>query len=211
MNREFVFERDTGIMFQRAKMPEQPFKLKNNQFTKIPRLESVSAEEYNRQFEEMIRSMPKNLAYSDKFGTEDIIPPGLSQRKSRTAEKHRSAEKLQPAEKAPLVREVPKPVENQPEPVKEIQKKETPKKEVLPNPEQKPKKPVQEDEQIVFYTGYDSQTNPFTDDSPKDKEFVIGESAKKAKPSNFTERFKQTFHKLFSTPAEDEFPDDSFE
>ncbi len=200
MNREFVFERDSGILFQRAKLPEQPYKLKNNQFTRIPRLESVSAEEYNRQFEEMIRSMPKNLAYSDKFGTENIIPPGLSARRPKPAEKTRPVEKPQP------VREVPKPVEIQPEPVKETVKLET-----TPPPKPEPQKaePKHEEENIVFYTGYNEpEINPFTDNGAKDKEILIDNKSKpKTKPGKFTDRFKQTFHKLFSTPAEDEFPD----
>ena len=198
MNREFVFERDSGILFQRAKLPEQPYKLKNNQFTKIPRLESVSAEEYNRQFEEMIRSMPKNLAYSDKFGTENIIPPGLSARKPKPAEKPRT-ERPQP------VREVQTPVEVQPAPVKEVIKEETP----PPKPEPQKAEPKHEEENIVFYTGYNEpQINPFTDTAAKDQEILIDNKNKhKAKQGSFTDRFKQTFHKLFSTPAEDEFPD----
>ena len=194
MNREFVFERDSGILFQRAKMPEQPYKLKINQFTKIPRLESVSAEEYNRQFEEMIRSMPKNLAYSDKFGTENIIPPGLSSRKPKPVEK-------------------PRPVREVQTPVQKKKKKEVVKEEALPKPQPKPEpkkpEPKQEDENIVFYTGYNEpEVNPFTDTAAKDKEIFIDNQTKpKAKSGKFTDRFKQTFHKLFSTPAEDEFPD----
>lgn len=112
MNREFVFERDTGIMFQRAKMPEQPFKLKNNQFTNIPRLESVNAEEYNRQFEELIQSMPKNLAYSAKFGKEDIIPPGVSPR----TPKHNT----KPVEKDEPLKEIKRLLQNLPSPKKSL-------------------------------------------------------------------------------------------
>ena len=178
MNKEFVFERDTGIMFQRAKVPEQPLKLKNNQFTNIPRLESVNAEEYNRQFEEMIRSMPKNLAYSAKFGTESIIPPGVSSKTPRH----------QPQKPAP------KPV-SKPAPKPEPQKSEP---------------PVQDDEPIVFYTGYEqTESDPFNDSS-RNKEIIIKGETKK-QTGSFKDRFVNTFHKLFSTPAEDEFPDDSFE
>ena len=192
MNREFVFERDSGILFQRAKIPEQPYKLKNNQFTRIPRLESVSAEEYNRQFEEMIRSMPKNLAYSDKFGTENIIPPGLSSKRPKPVEKPKPA--------PPPVREMQKP-----EPAKEVIKESTP----PPNPEPKKAEPKPEAENIVFYTGYNEpEINPFTDNAAKDKQILIDDKNKpKAKQGKFADRFKQTFHKLFSTPAEDEFPD----
>ena len=169
MNREFVFERDTGIMFQRAKMPEQPFKLKNNQFTNIPRLESVNAEEYKRQFEELIQSMPKNLAYSAKFGKEDIIPPGVSPR----TPKHNT-----------------KPVEKD-EPLTE------------------PAPPEQNDEPIVFYTGYEQESNPLSEEF-KNKEIII-EGEKKKPTGSLRERFMNTFHKLFSTPAEDEFSNSDFE
>ena len=46
--KDFVFERDTGIEFQHAKPTEQPFKLSKNQFTVIPKLESVKAEDCAR-------------------------------------------------------------------------------------------------------------------------------------------------------------------
>ncbi len=206
MNREFVFERDTGIMFQRAKMPEQPFKLKNNQFTNIPRLESVNAEEYNRQFEELIQSMPKNLAYSSKFGKEDIIPPGVS---SRTP-KHNT----RPAEKEEPLKEIKKTVTKSPEPEKIIPQPEPVKPETKPEPKPEPKKaeptpPEKNDEPIVFYTGYEQESNPLSEEF-KNKEIII-EGEKKKPTGSFKERFINTFHKLFSTPAEDEFSNSDFE
>ena len=198
MNKEFVFERDTGIMFQRAKVPEQPLKLKNNQFTNIPRLESVNAEEYNRQFEEMIRSMPKNLAYSAKFGTENIIPPGVS---SKT-----------PRRQPPKPVEVERPLKETKKPATAIPQQEKPVVE-KPEPKPEPKKsepPVKDDEPIVFYTGYEqTESDPFND-TGRNKEIIIKGEAKK-QTGSFRDRFINTFHKLFSTPAEDEFPDDSFE
>ncbi len=206
MNKEFVFERDTGIMFQRAKVPEQPLKLKNNQFTNIPRLESVNAEEYNRQFEEMIRSMPKNLAYSAKFGTESIIPPGVSSKTPRH----------QPQKPAAIERpakEIKKSAAVISEPEKTVIEKPAPKPVSKPAPKPEPKKsepPVQDDEPIVFYTGYEqTESDPFNDSS-RNKEIIIKGETKK-QTGSFKDRFVNTFHKLFSTPAEDEFPDDSFE
>jgi len=227
MNNEFVFERDTGIMFQRARIPEQPLKPKNNQFTVIPRLESVNAEEYNRQFEELIQSMPKNLAYSSKFGTESIIPPGVSSRSSRhqparrPAETAVSAETPKPSEIEAPLREAGKPAEktaepeNKPVPRPEPRRTEPAPVKAKPAPKkpepQKPEPPAKEEEPIVFYTGYEQQSasDPFNAES-SDKEIII-QGGKKKQTGSFKERFVSTFHKLFSTPAEDEFPDDSFE
>lgn len=53
------FERETGIAFERPLERQSPIVPMNTSFTQIPRLESVNAEEYNRQYEEMMRSMPK--------------------------------------------------------------------------------------------------------------------------------------------------------
>ena len=208
MNREFVFERDTGIMFQRVKMPEQPLKPKNNQFTIIPRLESVNAEEYNKQFEELIQSMPKNLAYSAKFGKEDIIPPGVSPRtpkhNAKPAEKFRTEEKEEP------LKEIKKTVAKSPEPEKITPPPEPVKAEPKPEPKKtEPAPPVQNDEPIVFYTGYEQESSPLSEEF-KNKEIII-EGGKKKPAGSFKERFVNTFHRLFATPAEDEFSNNDFE
>ena len=65
---EFMFERDSGIIFEHARESRQPIQPMFSSFTKVPRLEDVNAEEYNKQYEEMKKSMPKNQAYAQRFG-----------------------------------------------------------------------------------------------------------------------------------------------
>lgn len=50
---EFVFERDTGIIFERAVTGPQSYKGNITPLTAIPRLESVNANDYNKKIEEM--------------------------------------------------------------------------------------------------------------------------------------------------------------
>ena len=202
--KDFVFERDTGIEFQHAKPTEQPFKLSKNQFTVIPKLESVKAEEYNKKFEEMRLSMPKNLAYAGKFGKETIIPPGVSSRKPQPQQKDIPEIKSEPAPKAPAaVKETitlpPQNTNKSPAP---------PPKEQLPKPpatvttKTEPEKPPVQEEPIVFYTGYEAEKDPFNDDTYKNQEFVI-ENNDKQKNTSIREKIKNTFHKLFSSSAEE--------
>ena len=63
-----MFERDSGIIFEHARESRQPIQPMFSSFTKVPRLEDVNAEEYNKQYEEMKKSMPKNQAYAQRFG-----------------------------------------------------------------------------------------------------------------------------------------------
>ena len=184
--KDFVFERDTGIEFQHAKPTEQPFKLSKNQFTVIPKLESVKAEEYNKKFEEMRLSMPKNLAYAGKFGKETIIPPGVSSRKPQPQQKDIPEIKSEPAPKAPA----PPPKEQLPKPPATV------------TPKTEPEKPPVQEEPIVFYTGYEAEKDPFNDDTYKNQEFVI-ENNDKQKNTSIRDKIKNTFHKLFSSSAEE--------
>ena len=49
----FVFERDTGIIFEHAAKSQSPVQKSVTPFTNIPRLESVNAEDYNKKIEEL--------------------------------------------------------------------------------------------------------------------------------------------------------------
>ena len=202
--KDFVFERDTGIEFQHAKPTEQPFKLSKNQFTVIPKLESVKAEEYNKKFEEMRKSMPKNLAYAGKFGKESIIPPGVSSKNPQPQPQDIPETKAEPAPKAPAaVKETitlpPQNTNKAPAPPP----KEQPPKPAAPTVQKtEPEKPLVKDEPIVFYTGYESEKDPFNDDTYKSQEFVI-ENADKQKNISIKDKIKQTFQKLFSSSAEE--------
>ena len=64
-----AFEQESGIVFERAPVPPREVVPMQTAFTEIPRLESVTAEEYHRQYEEMKKSMPKNHAYAQRFST----------------------------------------------------------------------------------------------------------------------------------------------
>ncbi len=210
--KDFVFERDTGIEFQHARPNEQPFKITKNQFTVIPRLESVKAEEYNKKFEEMRKAMPKNLAYAGKFGRESVIPPGVSTRKNQPEVSEKPEIKNKPEIKETPVSQntVPAPAVKEtapPPPSKNIVKTPAPKNEpdIKPAPVQKsePEKTAAQDEPVIFYTGYESEKDPFNDDTYKSQEFVI-ENDNKQKNASFRDKIKQTFHKLFSSSAEEE-------
>ncbi len=50
---EFVFERDTGIIFEKAISPANTFTANITPLTSIPKLESVNANDYNKQAEEL--------------------------------------------------------------------------------------------------------------------------------------------------------------
>lgn len=221
---EFVFERDSGIVFEHAQPSDQPFQLKNNQFTTIPKLESVNAETYNKQFEEMRKAMPKNLAYSGKFGTSDIIPPAVSSKPS--AKSPSPVQPPKPPVTPPPV--TPKPVapvkpavSSKPTtpvqattpvkptaPAKPVPEK-TVSKPVSETPKPKKQSPVKkaEEEKIEFYTGYQPEKDPFSDETYKNQEMLIKDHKKEPEAVSFKEKFKRTFKKLFATTAEDEYVD----
>ena len=58
-----MLDRDSDIIYEVAPKPRQEIKPLKSDFTNIPRLESVKADEYNNQYDEMKKSMPKNQAY----------------------------------------------------------------------------------------------------------------------------------------------------
>ncbi len=57
---EFVFERDTGIIFERAIIPSESYVGNITPLTSIPRLESVNANDYNKLIEEMHKQSAEN-------------------------------------------------------------------------------------------------------------------------------------------------------
>ena len=114
----------------------------------------------------------------------------------------------------PPVQYIKKAVAKSPEPEKITPPPEPIKAETQPEPKPEPKKtepapPEQNDEPIVFYTGYEQENNPLSEEF-KNKEIII-EGGKKKPAGSFKERFVNTFHRLFATPAEDEFSNNDFE
>ena len=72
---KFSFERDCGIIFEHPLPKKNPIIPMQTVFTRIPRLDSVNAEEYNARYEEMIKTMPKNHAYAQRFSNANIPQP----------------------------------------------------------------------------------------------------------------------------------------
>ena len=95
---EFMFERDSGIIFEHARESKQPIEPIYSKFTNIPRLESVNAEEYNRQYDEMRKSMPKNQTYAQRFTSASSEPakePAVQQNAEAPANEAPKAQKPQ--------------------------------------------------------------------------------------------------------------------
>ena len=82
---KFSFERDCGIVFEHPLPKKNPIIPMQTVFTRIPRLDSVNAEEYNAKYEEMIKNMPKNHAYAQRFSNSNIPQPFVE-----TARPHRT-------------------------------------------------------------------------------------------------------------------------
>ncbi|MBQ9461671.1 MAG: hypothetical protein IJU51_07155, partial [Clostridia bacterium] len=146
-------------------------------FTNIPRLESVSAEDYNKEYEQMKKSMPRNHVYAQRFSASDVPQPFV---------------------------EIPKPIKNsepQQEKVQESSEPEQAPEEEKSKPAKRvwtTEKPETEDDGLIeFYTGYDQSEDPFANTN-NDQEVVIKDHKKKSGES-IGQRFRKSFGKLFSS------------
>ncbi len=146
---EFMFERESGIIFEHAQKPKQSVQPMKTAFTNIPRLESVNAEEYNRQYEEMKKSMPKNQAYAQRFT---------------------GAQSSQPTAK-------PAVPETKTEPVQSVNNKAKTKKPVKKNGSKKTPLQKKSDDVIEFYKGYEEE-DPFTNQAYQNEEILIKDHKK---------------------------------
>ena len=177
------FERETGIAFERPLERQSPIVPMNTSFTQIPRLESVNAEEYNRQYEEMMRSMPKNHAYAQRFSTQEVSQPAAQEPEPETDEPiFAETDVTAPTEQtAPAPLEEPDEMPMQPE-------EEVPAK----TPEEEP----QQTSSFSFYQGYEEE-DPFSE-LPKGEEVIIKDHKKKSSIP-FGERLKRSLGKLFAS------------
>ena len=177
------FERETGIAFERPLERQSPIVPMNTSFTQIPRLESVNAEEYNRQYEEMMRSMPKNHAYAQRFSTQEVSQPAAQETEPETDEPtFAETDVTAPTEQtAPAPLEEPDEMPMQPE-------EEVPAK----TPEEEP----QQTSSFSFYQGYEEE-DPFSE-LPKGEEVIIKDHKKKS-GIPFAERLKRSLGKLFAS------------
>ena len=169
----FDFERESGIVFERAK-PQEPVVPKRNEFTTIPRLESVSAEEYNQQFEEM---------------------------KKAAAEAAEKAKAKMIAEQETQVVSAPTPYEKKfgskkPVNIKaaSVDRKASSAKEETQN---KPNSSAD------FYQGYDPTADPFANEAYKTEEMLIGEQKKKKSGDSVGSKLKKSLEKLLSSEEDD--------
>lgn len=189
-----MMDRDSDIIYEVAPKPRQEIKPLKSDFTNIPRLENVKADEYNSQYDEMKKSMPKNQAYTQKFNSVQAV---------RT----KSQEPVKPnEEKEPETDEV-KPVNTEPS-TEPVTKTDTePKEETKPEQTQENNEEMDESEIIKFYTGYDDGTE---DNKYQDKEIVIKDHKKKTESLSFGDRIKRSLGRFFSgeTPEDEDEEED---
>ena len=192
-----MMDRDSDIIYEVAPKPRQEIKPLKSDFTNIPRLENVKADEYNSQYDEMKKSMPKNQAYTQKFNSVQSLRTKKQETDTPKEEKEPVAEAVQPVNTEPSKEPAAKPAA---EPVTE-QKTET-----KPEQAQEKNEKTDDPEIIKFYTGYDEGKDEEND--YRDQEIVIKDH-KKTESLSFGERIKRSLGKFFSgeTP-EDEDEDD---
>ena len=82
---ENMFEKESGIAFERPSEYQPPIVPMNTPFTRIPRLESVNAEEYHKEYDELKKTLPKNQFYAQRFSSANITQPFVETAKPITA------------------------------------------------------------------------------------------------------------------------------
>ena len=176
------FERASGINVERAPAPQRPVVPMQTPFTKIPRLESVSAEAYNQQYEEMKKTMPKNRAYAQRFSTESGTP-SAEESDSQAPEEEQPvpppAPPPPPSRPAPAVRPSPSARTSSTFRRPERPRKEPPRTQSRPQPQQD-----SSNDAFSYYTGYDqpegSQTSPAAEEVQPRKKDSVGSRLKKS-------------------------------
>ncbi len=190
-----AFEGDSGITFEVAPAPKREVVPMQSVFTNIPRLESVSAEDYNKEYEQMKNSMPRNHVYAQRFSASDVPQPFVETPRPITGsdtQKEELQEENIPEEK---------PAAEKARPSKRVWTTE-PVSEQKPEPVSEPEKESEDDGLIEFYTGYDQNDDPFANPN-NDQEVVIRDHKKKSGES-MGQRFRRSLGKLFSS----DIPDD---
>ena len=180
------FERNSGITVERAPVPTRPVVPMKSAFTEIPRLESVNAAEYNRQYEEMKSNMPKNHAYAQRF---------------RTGETKRSAKSAPAVSEPPVVSESPvvpeTPAAAEPPAAKAVES--SPWEDAFVQPAESAKNvndaAAQEDAGALFdfYTGYEPSAQEAEPVQPP-----VEEANLPKKKGGMGSRFRKTLGKFFA-------------
>ncbi len=178
----FDFERDSGIIFEHAAQKQSPVMPMQTVFTRVPKLESVNAEEYHKQYDDMKSNMSKNQAYAQRFGNVKPVQPFVETPKP-------IAKPEQPAKAA----EAPASAE----PSKKSKKNKNNKSHKNPKNTEQPKNKLKEEDKIEYYKGYEENaSDPFGVAVGSD-DIIIKDHKKKNNDSVGT-RFKKSIGKIFS-------------
>ena len=175
MENTFSFERDCGIVFERPLDKQPPIIPMQTPFTYIPRLESVNAEEYNKQYEEMRKSMPKNHAYAQRFSSAGIRQPFV---------------------------ETAKPMVTKPEPPKAPAKQEDEQRRGKKFRKEK-ENTAKNEGTFEYYKGYEEENNDPFSEFHSGEEVVIKDHKKKSNEP-MSKRLKKSFGKLFASESPEE-------
>ena len=166
---KFIFERDSGIVFEHASAAQQLIEPVDTPFTVIPRLESVNADEYNHRMEELKKSLAKEKkANSGRLGVASANenPYGTTSRYEKRFGNAQPAP--DPAQKTPS------PLVAKPMPPKtEVKSQQTPVKKKEP-----PKNTVSNNDATGFYQRYDPTADPFANETYKTEEMLLNEQKK---------------------------------
>lgn len=197
-----MMDRDSDIIYEVAPKPRQEIKPLKSDFTNIPRLENVKADEYNSQYDEMKKSMPKNQAYTQKFNSVQAVRTKSQETVKPNEEKEPETDEVKPVNTEPSTEPVTK-TDNEPKTESKIE----PKEETKPEQTQENNEEMDESEIIKFYTGYDDGTE---DNKYQDKEIVIKDHKKKTESLSFGDRIKRSLGRFFSgeTPEDEEEDED---
>ena len=197
-----MMDRDSDIIYEVAPKPRQEIKPLKSDFTNIPRLENVKADEYNSQYDEMKKSMPKNQAYTQKFNSVQAVRTKSQEPVKPNEEKEPETDEVKPVNTEPSTEPVTK-TDNEPKTESKIE----PKEETKPEQTQENNEEMDESEIIKFYTGYDDGTE---DNKYQDKEIVIKDHKKKTESLSFGDRIKRSLGRFFSgeTPEDEEEDED---
>ncbi len=193
--REYEFERDSGIIFEHAAATQPRLVPMNNAFTSVPRLDSVNAEQYHKQYDEMKSNMSKNQAYAQRFANSRTQQPFVEMPKpiSKPEEPQAKAE----ANKTKSNTKNSSNTKNRPD--KSKKKNKFPKNSKGSAKGQK-KGNKSGSDKIEFYTGYEPVDDPFA--NPTDEKIIIKEQKASGSVGS---RFKKTLGKILSTESpEDE-------
>ena len=181
---ENMFEKESGIAFERPSEYQPPIVPMNTPFTRIPRLESVNAEEYHKEYDELKKTLPKNQFYAQRFSSANITQPFVETAKPITASPEPAVEQTDNGDSS------------------DGSEKRFGRNRRNKNKLKEKSAESQGDSTFEYYTGYEEADDPFSVQNP-DEELLIKDHKKKSGDS-FGSKFKKSFSSLFSNDIPDE-------